>query len=216
NVSEVRSDAFLMESQRIRSLRLPQLNHNDLDAYSKRFLYAVQPMNIKSHSTATSELDEVLKWLWNVAVGPILDELGFKEPHMGDKWPRVWWVGSGLLSILPIHAAGHHREGSARTAIDRVISSYAYTIKSLAYARERLGRAIHLSRQTMLVVGMPTTPGQNDISFVKAEIDELQTLIPSCTILQNPKKTEVLSMIPNHQITHFSCHGYSSVADPSQ
>ena len=124
NVSEVRSDAFLVESQRIRSLRLPQLNHNDLDAYSKRFLYAVQPMNIKSHSTATSELDEVLKWLWNVAVGPILDELGFKEPPIGDKWPRVWWIGSGLLSVLPIHAAGHHSDGSARTAIDRVISSY--------------------------------------------------------------------------------------------
>ena len=70
--------------------------------------------------------------------------------------------------------------------------------------------------KSILVVGMPTTPGQKDISFVKVEMDELQTLIPSCTILQNPKKTEVLPMIPNHQITHFSCHGYSSVADPSQ
>jgi CHAT domain-containing protein len=68
----------------------------------------------------------------------------------------------------------------------------------------------------MLVVGMPTTPGQKDIGFVKAELNTIRDLIPSCTALENPKKTEVLSMIPTHQLTHFSCHGYSSPTDPSQ
>ena len=80
----------------------------------------------------------ILEWLWDVAVKPVLDELGFTQiPQLDEVWPRVWWVGSGLLNILPIHASGYHDSTPPQTALDRVISSYAPTVKSLAYARER-------------------------------------------------------------------------------
>src|SRR5437016_4796016 len=75
----------------------------------------------------------LLKWLWTVAVGPILHELGFTAPpDQNEVWPRVWWVRTGLLSVLPIHAAGYHDLGPSNAAIDRVICSYSPTVKDLA------------------------------------------------------------------------------------
>ena len=53
--------------------------------------------------------------------------------HDGPGQPRVWWVATGSLALLPVHAAGH-RDGS-RTLLDRVISSYTPTVRSLTAAR---------------------------------------------------------------------------------
>ena len=75
-------------------------------------------------------MHQVLTWLWDVVVNPVLDKLGFEEVNSSDTArSRVWWVGSGKLNILPIHAAGYHDKGSMRKAINRVISSYTPTIK---------------------------------------------------------------------------------------
>jgi hypothetical protein len=41
--------------------------------------------------------------------------------------PRLWWVATGVLAVLPLHAAGYPDAGEGgrpRTVIDRVISSY--------------------------------------------------------------------------------------------
>lgn len=63
-----------------------------------------------------------------MAVGLILDVLGFKRsPLSGGLGPRIWWIGSRMLSFLPIHAAGYHSDGSDCSVLDRVISSYAPT-----------------------------------------------------------------------------------------
>ena len=63
-------------------------------------------------------MNDVLEALWDYAVKQILDELGFTQtPSTGQAWPRVWWVGSGLLSVLPIHAAGYHDSNPPQTAL---------------------------------------------------------------------------------------------------
>lgn len=216
NVSDIRSDAFLVNRYKIRSLPLPSLKQADLEVYTQRFLSAINSTSIKVHSSSTRELSTVLEWLWDAAVGPILNELGYTQTPSSDLWPRVWWVGSGLLNILPIHAAGYHYAGSNRTAIDRVISSYTATVKSLAYARENLVRLASPKVQKTLLVAMPTTPDHDNLKFVAKEINELKNLLPSTTVLQQPKKEIVVSILPDHQIVHFSCHGLSSATDPSQ
>jgi hypothetical protein len=130
DVSEIRSDAFIVDRHNIRSLRLPDLKYNDLKSYSSRFIAALEELTVKTYSTATLEVTTVLEWLWDVAVDPVLNELEFTQmPALGMAWPRVWWVGCGLLNILPIHAAGYHNSPGSRSAIDRVISSYAPRLK---------------------------------------------------------------------------------------
>ena len=214
NVSEIRSDAFIVTVDNIRFIPLPLLTYTDLQTYTEQFLNAATRLG------SIPKIHEVLKWLWDVAVSPVLDELGFIEPCSNNAvWPRVWWVGGGLLKILPIHAAGYHKSGSTRTTIDRVISSYTPNIKALAYARERNSRVLGVESQKIMFVGMPETPNQNALPFVETEIDELIKVLSlhiQTTVVQKPVRESVLSALRDHQFAHFSCHGYSSPDDPSQ
>jgi hypothetical protein len=62
------------------------------------------PADVDQQLTAT------LGWLWDAVAGPVLDHLEMGgPPTAGQPWPRLWWCLSGLLSFLPVHAAGHHR-----------------------------------------------------------------------------------------------------------
>ena len=61
---------------------------------------------------------DVLDWLWDVIAEPVLTALGHTSaPETGSPWPRVWWCPTGPLTVLPIHAAGHHPR--LRTAASR-------------------------------------------------------------------------------------------------
>ncbi|RYP49514.1 hypothetical protein DL768_004780 [Monosporascus sp. mg162] len=134
NVSKYRCDAFLVERQAIRSMRLPDLHQSDIEknvqlTRSTRSAHALS-------SSATSQMSRMLEWLWDVAVGPILDELGFRESPADNNWPCIWWIPTGSLSSLPLHAAGRHFPPSIETALDRVVSSYSPSIKALLHARQ--------------------------------------------------------------------------------
>ena len=216
NVSDIRSDAFLITTDGIHSLRLPLLTFESLLNSAIHFLNAINNRSLKHYRYANDELNAVLEWLWDAAVKPVLNELGFIEMPPHDKaWPRVWWVGSGLLSILPIHAAGYHNSIPPETALDRVISSYASTVNSLSYAREKVVRVEQVtSNEKAILVAMPTTPQKEILPFVKIEMEEMRKLFSErsidTTIMQNPTKKDVLSELPNHAIAHFACHGYSA------
>src|ERR1700727_2991224 len=98
-----------------------------------------------------------LSWLWQACVKQILDEI-FKQNRPTQGLPRVWWIGTGLASSMPFHAAGLHRRGSTENAYSRVISSYTPSIKALAYARN-CARSTGESRATpgsLLITTMPT------------------------------------------------------------
>ena len=219
NISDIRSDAFLVTPDEIRTLHLPLLTSESLEHYTKRFLSAIndsQNLDYYRHSIRT--LNAVLRWLWDVAVRPILDELGFTQtPSDGEAWPRVWWVGSGLLNILPIHASGYHDSTPPQTALDRVISSYAPTVKSLSYAWKRT-RADHVKEKALLI-SMPKTPEKDSLPFADIEVEALRELFSNAsintTIMHNPTRTNVLSELPKHSIVHFACHAYPA-NDPSR
>ena len=52
---------------------------------------------------------DVLDWLWDAVAEPVLAVLGRTGPPSdGEPGPRVWWCPTGPLTVLPIHAAGHH------------------------------------------------------------------------------------------------------------
>ena len=180
---------------------------------------------------AQDTLSAVLEWLWDVAAGPILDKLGYQHtPATKDKeaWPRVWWVPSGLLGLLPLHAAGYHRRppgpnGNRRTVMDRVISSYTPTVRALGYAREATTASAPTERA--LIVAMPTTPGiDSPLYYVADEAELVRQRLPGATLLiENPPatahlptKATVLAHLGACAIAHFACHGHSHPSDPSQ
>jgi len=52
--------------------------------------------------------------------------------------PRVYWIGTSLLSGAPFYAASDYSSIATRDAcaIDLVILSYTLTLQALAYLRE--------------------------------------------------------------------------------
>lgn len=79
NVSTIQSDALIVETHEIHSLPLPLLKYSDLETHSKDFLSAINGISPKNYASANRRVAKVLEWLWDVAVGPVHDELGFTE-----------------------------------------------------------------------------------------------------------------------------------------
>ena len=148
------------------------------------------------------------------AVKPVLDELGFTEMPASRTCPRVWWVRSGLLNVLPIHAAGCHNSNPPQTALDRVISSYASTMKSLLYARERAMTAGRIEIERAVLYAMPST-----LPFALSEAQDLENILTRASIntetVSNPINEEVRNELLKYSIVHFACHG-KSMSDPSE
>lgn len=166
-------------------------------------------------------LAAVLAWLWDEIAEPVLTVLGFVSvPEPGQPWPRLWWCPTGLLSLLPLHAAGHYDtpgQPSGRSVLDRVVSSYTPTLRALLEARRP--RESQPDDDRILVVAVADTPGQLPLPDVNRERELLGLLFAGRhTALEGEAATwqAVLDELPRHRWAHFSCHGGQNLADPSQ
>ncbi|MFF8480420.1 CHAT domain-containing protein [Streptomyces antibioticus] len=170
-----------------------------------------------------SELASVAEWLWDCIADPVLRYLGIHDaPPAGAGYPRLWWCPTGLLNLLPLHAAGYHRAPRGgdvpRTVIDRAVSSYTPTLRALSEASPPT-ETPDGSNGRMLVVALSETPGQLALPAVKAERDLLTGLFADrCTLLEGQDATReaVRGALPHHAWVHFSCHGDQNLADPSR
>jgi CHAT domain-containing protein len=204
NVSEYRCDALIIEESGLRALRLPDLKSE----------------HIQSRAATLTEPDqELLEWMWNTIAKPVLDALGFiKVPN--DSWPRIWWISTGPLTKFPLHAAGNHSDGSCDTVLDRVISSYSSSIRTLIQSQQRHSREWISPRQGKAVlVGMEHTPYQNRLRYVSEEITKLSHLCRSMKLdVATPQacRNEVLSALRDCSIFHFAGHGHTDSWDPSK
>ena len=154
----------------------------------------------------------------------MLTALGHTSPpETGDPWPRVWWCPTGPLTVLPIHAAGHHpRLRTATTSstdcvLDRVISSYTPTLTALTRASQPSAPA----PVRQLTVGMPTTPGLPPLPAVPSELEVLARYFPPGDgnhQLTGPQATRaaVLTAIATHSWVHLACHASQQHADPDR
>ncbi|KLU92421.1 hypothetical protein MAPG_11367 [Magnaporthiopsis poae ATCC 64411] len=215
NLSSYRCDAFLVERDRIRVLELPGLTMKEVQK---------QAQDLRStRATGSFHMTALLEWLWDAVARPCLDALGFKNPAIDDNWPRVWWIPTGLLSQLPLHAAGRHVRGSAETVLDRVISSYASSVKALIHGRQRpVRRSAEPLSDYALLAAMHKTPNLSGNGILPFAADEVKMLKNLCRELQlwslTPilRKDNVLKHLETCRIFHFAGHGQSDPAEPSR
>ncbi|MFH8569156.1 CHAT domain-containing protein [Streptomyces sp. NPDC017993] len=229
------SHALLLTADGITALHLPALTPRAVIDHVNAFHVALREAT-DPHATriaAQATLTDVLKWLWDSAVGPVLAALGHDAtPPEGAAWPRLWWAPSGRLGLLPLHAAGHHDDpdsGARRTVMDRVVSSYTPTIRALRHARRHQTVP---GADRSLVVAMPNTPGLPQhglLQHVEAEVELLARLLPDPLVLIEPDpdpapdadhgpfptRDLVLAELPGRAIVHFACHGDHDLQDPS-
>ena len=219
NVSSYGSDAFLVTCETIKRVQLTNVNYNDLEVKVTRWLELLEGDSFAQGQSMV----RILKWLWDVVEEPILSALGFtKTPQSSDSWPHVWWIPVGLMTLLPIHAAGYHTRESTQTVLDRVISSYAPTAKALDYARkqvERLSRnSLESQSEKVLFVAMRETPNRPELTFTTDEIRVIGDLLPTAIEridLSSPTTQQVLQEIRVCSVAHFACHGEVDF-DPSK
>ncbi|MGW1344075.1 CHAT domain-containing protein [Kribbella sp. NPDC002412] len=161
-----------------------------------------------------SVVTEVLDWLWTAIADPVLTRLGFTETPPDGAWPRLWWCPTGLLTALPLHAAGRH--GDRQSVLDRVIPSYTPTLRALLEATNRPAPS---PSPEILVVAVPNAPGQTPLPNVDREADLLARLFPGdrSTVLYGAEATttRVREELGRHHWAHFSCHGTQDLTDPS-
>ncbi|RKK87923.1 hypothetical protein BFJ68_g16991 [Fusarium oxysporum] len=226
NITDFRSDAIIVSNNSLRTIVLPELSA------SKARLWVSKDLSIKKRSGQRGENDQFLdylSWLWYACVKHIVAEISASKTHPSEGLPRVWWIGSGLASSMPFHAAGVHTRGSTENAYCRLISSYTPSIKELAYAQNQAKRAqevlIAQGTNTMLIAAMPTSPkGPGDEKApkehprVEEEMREILILTGShmrTTVYTHPSTDQVLEALKTCRIAHFACHGTSDYSDPS-
>lgn len=210
NVCQLRCDAFLIDSSGLRVLKLPDLTLQDAEEHAK---------NLTKSSSACST--HLLQWLWDVAAGPILKELGFQTSPSSEKWPRIWWVLTGPLVHLPFHAAGYHDDASGNTVLDRVMSSYCTSASFFAHERrKKFGGDVKAGTGQALLVAMKKTRGMDDLSFATEEVDKVSQICNSmglAVVRPEPStRSSILDSLRSCSIFHFAGHGQTNSEDPSQ
>ncbi|MFF9914862.1 CHAT domain-containing protein [Streptomyces sp. NPDC013457] len=220
NISSYGSDAILVTGHGIRSLELPRLTKKATAEKLLRLLRTQPGWPDMPQPEPAQGMSDVLTWLYEAATGPVLDALCLGPVHEDDEreWPRIWWVPTGLLALLPLHAAGDHTS-SGRSVLDRVVSSYTPSLTALCHSRKRRRPpAAHVS----LIVALPQTPGPlDDLPGVAAEARVITRMIPHPLLLdsgdparERPEKDTVLRYLRRSTIAHFACHGGADAQDP--
>jgi hypothetical protein len=215
NVAAGRSDAIIVRAAGIEVIGLADATPDRVVGQANLFLRALDEQD-------DHRLSEVLEWLWDAMARPVLDACGFTgTPPAGRPWPRIHWCPGGPLAVLPIHAAGRHEtrfSAEPETVLDRVVSSTIPNMRVLL--RPDRGPSLP-APSSVLVVAMPTTPGQPDLPGAAREAALLAELLPGRVdvlgLPGGPPATydSVLAALPDHTWAHFSCHGATDMGDPS-
>ncbi|NUS63374.1 MAG: CHAT domain-containing protein, partial [Saccharothrix sp.] len=135
----------------------------------------------------------------------------------------LWWCPTGLLTLLPLHAAGYPDPAdtpAGRTVLDRVVSSYTPTLRALARARKADAPAT--ADRRLLAVSLPEPPpggvALSPLPGARAEAAFFERAMPgSHTLRVGDAATHatVTADLRTHAYAHFACHGSQDVNDPS-
>ncbi|GAA2047575.1 CHAT domain-containing protein [Catenulispora yoronensis] len=214
----------------VRVVTFPDLDPSAVAGQANRFTAATRTTQSGQEAAdvqrrAQRTASAILEWLWDAVAEPVLSALDVgTAPRPGEPWRRLWWCPSGAFVSLPLHAAGYHGDVAAgdvaagaaapRTVLDRIVSSYAVTVRGLAYAARNPARSA--ADGGALIVSVPEADGAVPLHGIRDEVADLMALMPHATLLDGPRATRdaVRDALPAHAIAHFACHGISDLTTP--
>ncbi|MFI7639899.1 CHAT domain-containing protein [Nonomuraea sp. NPDC049400] len=149
-------------------------------------------------------LDDVTRWLWEAAMGPLLDLVPGDGP--------LTVVPTWLLVLLPFHAAwtpDQEAPTGRRFAIDRRPLTFAPSAGIAA--RSAPDGAV---AGQMLAVGDPQPVSAGPLPFAAYEVDAAVRAFPDARRLTGDEATREavlagLDAHDGHGVLHFACHGYA-------
>jgi CHAT domain-containing protein/tetratricopeptide (TPR) repeat protein len=203
NAAHTRADAVIVTSDADPvPVPLPDLTTADLATQASALLRAVTATPLTRSLRTRRVLTDILGWLWETTVEPILTALTEMRAE-----PRIWWLPTGTLGLFPLHAAGvDGRPG----ALDLAVSSYIPTLRALHHARQRTRPAA----RRQLTVALPHTPGFPPLPSTTAEATTLRARYPDHPFLTGTEATpgNVMATLTRCTWAHFACH---ASADPA-
>ncbi|MFE9746824.1 CHAT domain-containing protein [Saccharothrix saharensis] len=224
NVHDTRCDALVVRRDGpVEHIGLPDLTAAEIGNRATAYLRALRVLGRPAvpgdltRTSAKQTLHVTLEWLWDTVAGPVLDHLGLADGE------RLWWCPTGLLTLLPLHAAGYHDPAdtpAGRTVLDRVVSSYTPTLRALARARKADPPAT--ADRRLLAVSLPETPA-GDVALsplpgARAEAGFFERAMPGSHTLrlgEEATHATVTADLRTHAYAHFACHGGQDLDDPS-
>ncbi|MFI6685180.1 CHAT domain-containing protein [Streptomyces sp. NPDC050485] len=223
NVSQWRCDALLITEDGVQVRRLDGVDRAEAWRRADAYMSELQKSQHAQAEPDTARQDlervvtETLTWLWDAIAEPVLDALGHTAHAEGQPWPRLWWCPTGPLTVLPLHAAGHHRR-TGQSVLDRVVSSYTPTLRALDTSRRR-PVPTSPEPESCLLIALQNTPGQAALPAVAAEQAYLTQLLGrerlTALVDADATKANILESMEGHAWVHASCHGDQNLADPS-
>ena len=216
-VSALRCDALVVTHDGLRVVPLPDLHADETAQRAQAHLDAIDRLTDgedDGEENARSVLDATLVWLWKAVAGPVLDALGFRgTPPAGSAWPRLWWSPTGPLALLPLHAAGQH-DRRGRSVLDRVVSSYTPTLRTLLHTRDRDARPA----PGRLVVAVTRAPGAVPLPGASTEARNVAPDDSDAVRLVDADATvsAVTEALLRAGRAHFACHAVTDPASPSE
>ncbi|KAK7446455.1 hypothetical protein Landi51_07402 [Colletotrichum acutatum] len=224
NLSSFGADAIIVTKDDLQTLGLPEMTIHSMNRVTvAKMTWAGRERDMEPEQAPRLGVG-MLEWLWSSCVHPILNMItgDVDTKSDGNNLSRIWWIGTGFASTLPFHAATGSDEETPGSTLDLSIPSYTSTIKALQNARNRSSKGQKTGDADpyhLLMVTMPSTPGQTDLPGVSREKQAIKAAIKGAykiTELERPNAQQVLDGMQDAQIVHFACHGASDPKDPLQ
>ncbi|CAE6524797.1 unnamed protein product [Rhizoctonia solani] len=166
--------------------------------------------------------EDVLASLWKNVVELILSNLGYMEKTSAEKLPHVTWCPTGIMTFLPLHAAGDYTSQSQPRVFDYVVSSYTPTLTALLSSNPHvlnhdcriiaIGQPDAKSHLGLYLAPLPGT--DKELAFIKLHTaDKLNysQLVGSDATTEN-----VLEAMGQNEWVHLACHARQDINDPAK
>jgi CHAT domain-containing protein len=151
-----------------------------------------------------------LERAWDVAMGPIVEELGNAR--------GVALVPTGRLGLLPLHAAAYRdagRPGGWTYALDRIVVTYTPNARSLSLARRLARRAGRGTSVLAVSDPLPAPAGLPPLPMADVETARVVRQFPGRgTRLPGRSATPVAvrDAMRSADVSHFACHARNDPA----
>jgi len=205
--------ALIVRGAEVTDLDLPALTaeelRNRVEEYRDRYeLFRRDQLKSELRVRWTTSLSDITRWLWDVAMAPVLDAIGESA--------EIAVVPCGLLGLLPLHAAWMDDDTTPtgrRYAIDRTAITYTANARALATCRRR---AAALPRDRMLTVADPWVTTADRLPFTTSEAAAAASAFPDAASLADRDATvEAISKaMVAADVAHFGCHGRANLDEP--
>ena len=147
NATDIGCDAIIVSTSKVQAIALQHMNSSQARSFFQQKLGRYRAIDHEQWrkykrdievETGGTDFDQ-LSWLWLSCVKPILKELKDIPALNSHEPPRVWWIGTGIASSFPFHAAGQYNKKlesyqDSENTLSQTIPSYTPTIKAILYA----------------------------------------------------------------------------------